>query len=105
MNQRSEHTCNPILCPPRHRHKPLQGSASPRISLINILLILIQYRLPINLLRRRRQPIRRSPLLISHHHAIDNLNPCQPAASACVLQLLKDDAVELLIAGEFFEVV
>ena len=55
------------------------------ISLIDLLLILPQDSLAINLLRRRRQPVRRSPLLIGHDHAIDDLNSSQSALSACVL--------------------
>ena len=89
----------------RTHHFPSRAdSATALISNINLFLIFRQYRLPVNLLRRRRQPIGARPLLIRHHHTIDDLNACQPTLSACVLELFEDDAVEFLVVGEFSEI-
>ena len=69
------------------------------ISRVDLLLILGQDALAVDLLRRRRQPVGRGPLLIRHHHAIDNLDTCESALSACVLELFEYDGVEFFVVG------
>ena len=79
--------------------------ATSTIRLLNVLLILLQYSPPIDLLRRSYQSIRRSPFLMRKDHAVNDLDARKPTLSACVLEFLEDDGVELFALSKFLEVV
>ena len=84
--------CNTPKRTPKANSEPTR-LAIPSIRFLNRFLIFLQNAPPVNLLCRRCQTIRRSPLFISQDHAVDDFDTSKPSLSTGVLQLFQDKGV------------
>lgn len=75
-------------------------ASAPTRSRFHLRPVPVQDELPLQLLRRRHQPVLRRPLLFRDDHSVDDFDASQASAFALGLQFLEDERLHLFVLGE-----